>query len=294
MMRGMHALNAVPLDHVVTTYLRLGLPVFPCKPGSKKPATPHGFKSAIRLSRMTAEQQGAVLASGIDGFAEKGFNVGIATGDVVDVLDVDVKDGKPGLRAVRTLRDAGLLAGFVAIASTPSGGLHLYYPSSGQRSRQFSAFGLDVKAQGGYVVAPPSSVLEITDAGVVEIKKYEWLQECQPLDDGKPLDVERIMAYLGIQDAPRIERTWPTAAELGVPIAATVDGLARWLVKQDVDRNRALYWAANRAVEEGARTEEDLEPLVRASLTLSRPGETSRDHELRATIRSALRRAGVR
>jgi hypothetical protein len=294
MMRGLHVLNDAPLDHVVTMYLKLGLPVFKLKPGSKKPATPHGFKSAIRLSRLTEEQQGAVLASGISDFATDGANIGIATGDVVDVLDVDVKDGKPGLRAVRTLRDAGLLDGFVAIASTPSGGLHLYYPSSGQRSRQFSAFGLDVKAEGGYVVAPPSSVLEITDDGVVEIKKYEWLQECQPLDDGKPLDVERIMAFLSITDTPRQERFWPTAAELGVPVEATIAGLARWLAGQPIDRNRALYWAANRAVEEGARTEEQLEPLVQASLTLSRPGDGNRTSELKATVRSALRKAGVR
>jgi len=102
-------------------------------------------------------------------------NVGIATGDGLAVLDVDPRnDGDASLAdledrygEIRTL-----------IARTGGGGLHLYLAAPGDlRTRPGFLPGLDLKAAGGYVVAPPS----LHASG----RRYEWVpdypEEPQPM-----------------------------------------------------------------------------------------------------------------
>jgi hypothetical protein len=130
-------------------YARHGWPVFPCRPGRKEPDTPHGFKDATTdPGRITAWWT-----------AVPGRNVAIATGAPgPDVLDVDVRPGGSGYRALSQLQRAGLLEGSIAVVATPSGGLHAYYVGTGQASGRLSGRHLDFKASGAYVVAPPSTV----------------------------------------------------------------------------------------------------------------------------------------
>lgn len=89
--------------------------------------------------------------------------VGIVTGPVSGVLVLDV-DGPEG---ETELNKYGHPA--TPMARTPSGGMHLYFkhPEHHVRTRIKVAPGLDVKASGGYVVAPPS-VGENNRA-------YEWI-----------------------------------------------------------------------------------------------------------------------
>ena len=120
-------------------YARRGWPVFPCRPGRKEPDTPHGFKDATTdPARITAWWT-----------AVPGRNVAIATGAPgPDVLDVDVRPGGNGYQALRRLSRAGLLAAPAAAVATPSGGLHLYYPGTGQASGRLPGCHLDFKAAG--------------------------------------------------------------------------------------------------------------------------------------------------
>src|SRR5215204_4039210 len=89
--------------------------------------------------------------------------VGIVTGPVsgVLVLDVDAPEGETELTKY------GHPA--TPLARTPSGGMHLYFkhPEQHVRTRIRVAPGLDVKASGGYVVAPPS----VGENG----RPYEWI-----------------------------------------------------------------------------------------------------------------------
>ena len=129
---------------------RRGWPVFPCQPGSKEPATKHGFHDATtdpeRISRWWKRQPAANLA--------------IATGAPgPDVLDVDQRgDAGSGFAAYSRLREAGLLDGVSAIVATPGGGLHAYFAGTAQASGRLPRHHLDFKARGGYVLAPPSQV----------------------------------------------------------------------------------------------------------------------------------------
>src|SRR5829696_8977978 len=79
--------------------------------------------------------------------------VGLVTGPVsgVMVLDVDGPEGEAELKKY------GHPA--TPMSRTPSGGMHLYFkhPEHHVRTRIKAAPGIDVKASGGYVVAPPSA-----------------------------------------------------------------------------------------------------------------------------------------
>lgn len=85
-------------------------------------------------------------------------NVGIATGDRLVVLDIDTHHGGRRPEWAILTREA----------STPNGGLHLYYRTDGyvKNSAGRVAVGVDVRGDGGMVVAPPSR----TDVG-----RYEWV-----------------------------------------------------------------------------------------------------------------------
>ncbi len=101
-------------------------------------------------------------------------NVAIATGEVsrVFVIDVDVANGKSGEASLKTLEtEVGSLPKD-AIVKTGSGGLHFYLKMQNQKIKSSAskiAEHIDVRANGGYVIAPPS----IHKSGF----HYEWMND---------------------------------------------------------------------------------------------------------------------
>jgi len=175
------------------------------------------------------------------------------------VLDVDVKDQRPGMASLERLRTAGLLAGVFRKVRTPSGGLHLYFAPGGGGNHARARLGLDFRGRGGYVAAPPS----ITPAGA-----YEILADGD--DPGVPFDWAAVDALF-----PRPQRQWSAppienrdTAYLVRFITASVNG----------ERNARLFWAACRAVEMRA----DLRPLAAAAAEIGLPA-----WEIERTLRSA-------
>ena len=92
------------------SYASAGQRVFWCKPGSKQPATSHGFKDATTdLERITRIWT-----------ACPELNPAVPTGAPgPDVLDVDVREGGNGFAALGRLKRAELLAGAQALVRTP-------------------------------------------------------------------------------------------------------------------------------------------------------------------------------
>lgn len=126
-----------------------GWPVFPCV--DKRPLTPHGVKDAtLDPSAIAAWWR-----------ARPGAAVAIATGRAggLVVLDVDPRAG--GDESLRELEGRlGGLPGSPRVL-TGGGGEHLYFRHPGDREvpnrRDLGGFrGLDLKGDGGYVIAPPS------------------------------------------------------------------------------------------------------------------------------------------
>jgi hypothetical protein len=239
-------------------YARYGWPVFPCQPGSKLPATRHGFLDATTDPDMVAwwwERQ-------------PGANVAIATGEPgPDVLDVDQHgEAGNGFAALNRLKRAGLADGAAAIVQTPSGGLHLYFAGSVQRSGKLPRHHLDFRAQGGYVVAPPSQV------GGRSYRLVKHQAKATGLDWGKAAELLEPQRHAAVRPVVIQE------ADLG--------HLAGWVKRQqEGNRNDGLFWAACRAAEAGDETVLDELATAARSAGLG-------DREITVTIRSARRTAG--
>jgi putative DNA primase/helicase len=133
----------------------VGLPVFPLARGGKMPAIPkreggNGYHDAT-----TDLDQIAGWWS-----RRPGSNVGLPTGEAsgVLVLDVDNEEGRESL--AEHTEDAGPFAP-TRRHSTGRGGVHYLfaYPEDGTEIRSSCgavAPGIDVRADGGYAVVPPS------------------------------------------------------------------------------------------------------------------------------------------
>jgi hypothetical protein len=237
-------------------YAERGWPVFPCQTNRKIPATTHGYQDAT-----TDEQQIT------DWFTRRpGCNLAIATGlPGPDVLDIDQHGSSgSGYAAFARLRASGLAGGASAWVQTPSGGMHIYFAGSDQRSGSLPSYHLDFRSNGGYVLAPPSRI-----GG----RPYELHQK---LDGRSGLDWAAVTRALQPQRVLERAGRWPAA-----PLNSR--DLARWVAAQpEGNRNAGLYWAANRALETDPAA--DLTALAAAARQAGLP-----EPEITRTLDSARR-----
>lgn len=160
-------------------YGSLGYRVLPLARGAKKP---HGVLG----------DSGGVHWASSEGWRwweqAPHANIGIACGAGLVVLDLDVKNGANGYG---TLLDEASRLGLdfpgppLVLAETPSGGLHIWmhWPwAGGVPNRTGILPGVDVKGDGGYVVAPPSGLvmprLEGGQEHIERIVPYSWRAGC--------------------------------------------------------------------------------------------------------------------
>ena len=129
-----------------------GWAVFPVSASTKKPLTPHGCKDAKK-------DPGAIRAWWK---RYPDASIGVATGSMSNliVIDEDIDEDKSldGYQEVcQWEKDNGDLPETVR-AITGRGGAHLYYKYTGKdiTNRAGILDGVDVRGEGGYVIAPPS------------------------------------------------------------------------------------------------------------------------------------------
>lgn len=137
------------LDYALL-YASMGWRVFPLRPRSKTPATPKGFKDATADERQIREWW----------TKNPRYNIGIATGNGLCVLDIDDKPKNP-VQGSDALRDwefehGGISETVTAISGT--GGTHYYFDVGDVKvpSCQSDKIFIDIRCEGGYIVAPPS------------------------------------------------------------------------------------------------------------------------------------------
>jgi hypothetical protein len=185
-------------------YAQRGWPVFPlwprdgkkCTCGAPECSNPgkhpighlalNGFKSAVTDAKVIRNWWRQYPDAGI------GIPTGAAAG--VIVLDVDVKNDKDGTLALGELilKLGPLLE--TRMASTPSSGSHCYFMDPGgiTSGNDKLGLGLDLKADGGYVVAPPSHGL------------YQWVRNGKNGTVKRPVKLPPAwIEHLRSLDAPR-------------------------------------------------------------------------------------------
>lgn len=158
-----HLKTPPDLRRAAVWYAKWGWPVFPlrpvgtrceggdkCKPlcqCPKTPATRNGFKDArtdLKIVNRWWSQSPAC-------------NIGLATGCLFDVIDVDPRHG--GVMSLMKLLEQQLIPEVHGIAATASGGMHLYVKPVAIRTIATGVRpGIDYRGKGGYVCAPPSTL----------------------------------------------------------------------------------------------------------------------------------------
>jgi len=206
-------------------------------------------------------------------------NVAVITGRVSGVVVVDIDTGHGGLGTLTAMEGDHHLLDRSATVETPSGGRHYWLRHPGGRLsnsnkgiRDRYGPGVDIRGDGGLVLAPPSVRL----AGA-----YRWLV-------GGPSTIPPMPAWLVdlLRTRPPERRRVEAPAE---PTAGRLAALERQVrTAAEGNRNEMLYWAGHRLremVEAGAPTDW-AKVLEQAAVDAGLPRDEAAD-----TIASALGRA---
>jgi putative DNA primase/helicase len=202
-------------------YAARGWAVIPLAPGGKIPSTVHGSKDATTDAVEIREWW----------TQHPHNNIGIATGSIsgIAVLDVDTRNGKAGGASLLHLISKHSAIPETLRQRTWSGGLHYVFQSVPGLKNSGSALGdgLDIKSDGGYIVAAPS---------VVNGRSYAWENE-----GTEPAPMPVWIA------APQPLRA-PTSRRSGSEWAAQINGVLQGSRQDELSR-WAGYFLAKHAPE---------------------------------------------
>jgi hypothetical protein len=213
-----------------------GLPVFPlvwtmpngdcscakgpeCKSKGKHPLTEHGYKEAStdpeQIKKWWARYPKA--------------NIAIHPGKDFVYMDLDMKNGKDGIQSLADYlgQDRDSLEFMTYCVQTPSGGLHLYFKADktyGNRTNVLS--GVDVRADGGHVLAPGSTIFTINEDFEYEERPYVCLNDTRvaPVTEG--------IKTLLREGLERSERAQTSLVEGALDHPAAIDHIRNLLKKR--------------------------------------------------------------
>ena len=235
-----------------------GMAVFPLVPGTKVPFTRHGLKDSDTSKQNVRE----FWAEHPD--ANVGVACGAASGGLV-VIDLDCHDeGADGPSTLRGWETAHGKLPETVTATTGTGGRHFYYRCDREiRNSANGECGVDIRGEGGFVVAPPS----VHPNG----SAYEWSIS---LDDMEVAEAdERVYAFIDYVRPQRPEADSTDRFELPEAI--------------DRDRNVTLFKYASSLRSRGLSEPEILELVRTANRARCRPPLP--DAEVRKLVGSATR-----
>ncbi|MFN2506430.1 MAG: bifunctional DNA primase/polymerase [Acidimicrobiales bacterium] len=216
-------------------------------------------------------------------------NVGIATGHRSGVVVVDVDPVAGGRWSIEAIRAEGYDLPVTLLAFSGGGGFHLFYSvpadvrvrnTVGQLPNVGSTPGIDLRGDGGYVVAAPS--LHVSGG------RYRWSERAGEM---RPLPLWLARPVRAAPDDVRATRRDAGGSRYGsAALADELDGVRRLTVGQRKDGlNRASY-SLGRLVA-GGELAADLvyEELLAAAVATGLP-----EREASRTINSGLRAGATR
>ena len=264
-------------------YAGLGWSVVPVRPGEKIPAVPW---APFQNARATPAQLH-------DWFTVGGYGIGLVTGAVSDLFVLDF-DGEPGQDLLARLeREHGALPVTLG-ALTPGGGLHLLcrHPGRPGASRKHALPGLDIRGDGGFIVAHPS----MHRLG----RRYEWDADAHPEDVAvadapawvldlacSPIGRDSDRPHGGATDHPTTVVHTLQPGPLGLPTSRIADGRESYMRDTILAVLRALRDRLARLPSADELFAEVWAQYLR-KVDLTRPGRGA--DEVMAKIRYTLRR----
>jgi hypothetical protein len=146
------ATGGTPVLEAALQYAELGYAVFPCVAGAKNPLTNNGLQAATTDAEQIERWWTATPQA----------NIAVATSGLL-VVDVDTINGQPNLWLTDDPEKLLELAGGV-LSITPRGGRHFIFRQPASAGKLFRntagklAPHVDTRADGGYILVPPSVV----------------------------------------------------------------------------------------------------------------------------------------
>lgn len=264
----------------ITAYTQAGWHLLPLQPGLKIP-----FPGSRGVKDATSNPGDLMpwVAAGIP------INLGLAMGKSgLIAVDIDKRSG--GLETIERLATQGKTLPPTLTVATAQQGRHHYFwaPEETVKNAKGKLPGIDIKAGNGYVILPPSRLIETDNHAAGE---YTWLdpysgvkpvpQWLRDLICEKPETVEQVRRQARHQRGGQRPTSRPDVL---------LDAMCRGLraLPANSYRNNYLFWAANRAAEMIAKGEVAQHSADRALYSAARDCGLTHQ-ETRATINSALR-----
>lgn len=231
-----------PLE-LALSYTEQGWPVFPCRSSSVETADPHtgeittlgektphtsnGFKSATKFRRILERWWSDWPDAAV------GLPTGAATGFFA--LDIDNKPG--GANGFDWLDEMQAEHGPLPTTSrviSPNGGMHIYFKYVvGTRNRGALGAGVDIRSEGGYVVAAGSTMSNG--------RQYKWVDDVRDIADAPAWLLDLLLP----KSAPTHSHYTTSSATNNAYVDAAVDReLADLAAEPMGNRNNALNDAA--------------------------------------------------
>lgn len=227
------------LGKIALAHVGMGYSVFPLVPNDKKPITENGFKDAtddrVQVAKWWRDHPNA--------------NIGIRTGGGLVVVDVDrlPKDGvkkvlpNPWLEPVTERLEE---LGADSVVESPTGGFHLYFKAGNlpaelgeiRNSESKIADGVDVRAEGGYIVAC-GSVIDGREYRELEGRRFA--HSLAELPDLPPSLIEDFRRLKAAKSRGKVREKSPSKPS-AKPIGMILEGKRHAALASEAGRLRGL------------------------------------------------------
>jgi bifunctional DNA primase/polymerase-like protein/primase-like protein len=164
-------------------------------------------------------------------------NVGVVTGEISNLVVLDIDSNHGGDASIGRLERQLAPLPVTVQATTGGGGRHLYFAHPGGlvRNRTGLAQGIDLRGDGGYIVAPPS----VHPSG----RRYAWVPGRSPAEIAPAALPRWIFVRAGGPHVGRSRDEWRRLLREGVPEGqrnSTIASLTGHLLWHGVDAEVAL------------------------------------------------------